>query len=83
MPFNMGQPWPLFIFVLFSAPWQIKYNIWLFKTLEGVLGIGTQDHRIVGGDKSTELWRPHLGVKFNGQNNSAQKVLFYEINLPS
>ena len=42
-----------FIFVLFSTQCQIHH-----KRRCGVLGIRTQDRRMVGADKSTELWLP-------------------------
>ena len=35
---------------------QINYK--LKKSVDGVLGIQTQGRRMVGGDKTTELWRP-------------------------
>ena len=42
----------LFVFVLFSTEWQIQYKIWLFKTVDGLLGTQTRNR------KSTELWQP-------------------------
>ena len=44
----------LFIFVLFSLQFQYK----LKKIIDGVLGIRTRGHRMVGPDKTMELWRP-------------------------
>ena len=60
--FDVGQTWPLFvfIFVLFTI---FNYNIVQsltinVKSIDGVLGIWTRDHRTVRADESTELWRP-------------------------
>ena len=49
----------LFIFVLFS--FQIQFQRYkLKKSIDGVLGIRTRGRRIVGTDKTAELWRPPL-----------------------
>ena len=50
----------MFIFILFSLQFQYK----LKKSIDGVLGIRTWGRRMVGADKTTELWRP-------------QKIYFY------
>ena len=34
-----------------------------YKNIDGVLGIWTRDRRMVGEDKSTELWRPPTELK--------------------
>ena len=44
----------LFIFILFSLQFQYK----LKKSNDGVLGIRTRGRRMVGADKTMELWRP-------------------------
>ena len=44
----------LFIFVLFH----IRIQLQIEKSVDGVLGIRTRGHRMVGTDKTTELWRP-------------------------
>ena len=53
----MGQTQPfLFIFVIFSTNLTINY-----KSVDGVLGTQAQGGRMVGADKSTELWRHPYG----------------------
>ena len=48
----MGQTQPfLFIFVIFSTNLTINY-----KSVDGVLGTQAQGGRMVGVEKSTELW---------------------------
>ena len=34
------------------------------KSIDGVLGIRTRGHRMVGADETTELWRPPQSDKF-------------------
>ena len=51
----------LVLFVLFKSQLQvgIAQNLTINgKSVDGVLGIQTQDHRMIGADKSAELWRP-------------------------
>ena len=55
-----------FIFVLFSLQFQYK----LKKSIDGVLGIRTQGRRMVGSDKTTELWRPPLDLDVSAQNKN-------------
>ena len=52
----MGQSRPLFVyFCKFS---RYNFNKKMEKSIVGVLGIRTQGHRMVGADKTTELWQP-------------------------
>ena len=52
---NMGQSLPLFrLFSSFSHHKSISN----WKRVDGVLGIRTCGHRMVGADETTELWRP-------------------------
>ena len=44
----------LFIFRSFLNTISIQIE----KSIDGVLGIRTRGHRMVGADKTTELWRP-------------------------
>ena len=46
----------LFLYILAPFPLQFQYK--LEKSIEGVLGIRTRGHRMVGADETTELWRP-------------------------
>ena len=34
------------------------FNVFFYKSLDGVLGIRTRGRRMVGTDETTELWRP-------------------------
>ena len=45
-------------FDLFTS--QINYK--LKKNIDGVLGIQTRGRRVVGVDKTTELWRPQMFI---------------------
>ena len=71
----MGHTRPLFTYFhpFLNALTNIvqKFTINL-KNLDGVLEIQTQDHRMVGGDKSTELWRPHRLRSLNVQNEERE-----------
>ena len=52
--------WPLFVYfrhVLMTIT--IRQ---IDKSIEGLLGIWTRGHRIVGADETTELWRPPSAV---------------------
>ena len=51
----MGQSWPLFVYFRSSL---ITISIQIEKSIDGVLGIRTRGRRLVGTDKTTELWRP-------------------------
>ena len=54
---NMGQSRPLFVyFRSFPTPTTISI-IQIEKSLDGVLEIRTQGRRMVGVDKTTEIWR--------------------------
>ena len=48
------------LFLYFSH----HYSITNWKSLDGVLGICTLSRRMVGADKTTELWRPPFKNKF-------------------
>ena len=52
--FNGPNPASLFIFVLFYTQWQ-KFSKNVIRE-DGVLGIRTRDHRMIGADESTEIW---------------------------
>ena len=80
----MGHSRPLFVnfryFLIIISINQIE------KNLDGVLGIRTEGRRMVGADKTTELWRPHE-IMFICVNNPAllgpkrllhSKVLTYQ-----
>ena len=55
----MGQSRPLFVYFL---SFLVTISIQIEKSIDGVLGIRIQGHRMVGGDETTELWRPpHCG----------------------
>ena len=45
------------IFVYFRS-FLITISIQIEKSIDGVLGIRTWGHRMVGADETTELWRP-------------------------
>ena len=55
---KMGQSRPLFVYV---CPFLVTISIQIEKSVDGVLGIRTQGHSMVGADKTTELWRPLKG----------------------
>ena len=55
---NMGQSRPLFR--LLSSPPHITNQLQIEKSIDGVLEIRTQGHRMVGADVTTELWQPHM-----------------------
>ena len=46
------------LFSLFSLFSHYNFNNTNLKSIDGVLGIRTHGRRIVGADKTTELWRP-------------------------
>ena len=60
---------PLCLFRNFSIPMSITISIstiQIEKSIDGVLGIQTQGHRMVGADKTTELvWPPPASCAFN------------------
>ena len=60
--FKMGQSLPLFVyFRYFLDTFSI---IQIEKSVDGVLGIRTRGCRMVGADKTTELWRPPKTFNF-------------------
>ena len=76
---DLCEIWPkpclVFIFVIFSVNWQIKYNTYATngKTINGVLGIQTRDSRMEGADESTEIWRH--------QENNYFKIAYFLFNV--
>ena len=52
----MGQSRPLFVY--FRCFLDTISIIQIEKSVDGVLGIRTQGHRMVGADKTMEPWRP-------------------------
>ena len=61
----MGQTRPLFVY--FRPFLNTMTNIaqyWLYNSVDGLLGIGTRGHRMVGEDGHTELWRPHFRFSY-------------------
>ena len=48
----MGQSWPLF------RHFHITIQLQIEKSIDGVLGIRTRGHTMVGTEETTELWRP-------------------------
>ena len=55
----MGQFRPLFVYF---CSFLVTLSIQIEKRIDGVLGIRTRGRRMVGADKSTELWQPPNGV---------------------
>ena len=53
---KMGQCRPLFFY--FRSFLVNTISIQIEKSVDGVLGIQTQSRRMVGADKTTELWQP-------------------------
>ena len=51
----MGLSRPLFIYFRFFL---VTISIQIEKSIDGVLGIRTRGHRMVGADETTELWQP-------------------------
>ena len=52
---KIGQFGPLFVYF---CSFLITISIQIEKSIDGVLGIQTRGRRMVGADKTTELWRP-------------------------
>ena len=53
---KMVQSRPLFVYF---RSFLVTISIQIEKSIDGVLGIRTRGCRMVGADKTTELWRPH------------------------
>ena len=53
---KMGQCWPPLVYFRYFL--DTISIIQIEKSVDGVLGIRTQGHRMVGTDKTTELWQP-------------------------
>ena len=56
--FKWANPGLFCLFSLFSLFSHYNFNNKNLKSIDGVLGIRTHGRRIVGADKTTELWRP-------------------------
>ena len=54
----MGQSRPLFVYFCYFL--DTISIIQIEKSVDGVLGIQTWGRRMVGADKTTELWRPPI-----------------------
>ena len=52
---DLGQSRPLFVYI---CSFLITISIQIEKSIDGVLGIRTRGHRMVGADETTELWQP-------------------------
>ena len=52
------------LFVYFCS-FLVTISIQIEKSIDGVLGIRTRDRRMVGADKTTELWRPPIYLTLN------------------
>ena len=52
---KMGQSRPLFVYF---RSFLVTISIQTEKSIDGVLGIQTQGHRMVSADETMELWRP-------------------------
>ena len=78
----MGESRPL---IVYFRPFLITILIiYIEKSIDGVLGIGTHGRMIVGPDNTTELWRPptlvkSLSVPDHINNFSAYMYLCYAI----
>ena len=46
------------LFFVYFRPFHITNQLQIEKSIDGVLGIRTRGHRMVGADETTELWRP-------------------------
>ena len=69
----------LFIFILFSFKFQwYKLN----KSIGGVLGIRTQDYRIVGADETTKLWRPSNSFTYLVKSKQVKQEARITVILP-
>ena len=65
----------LFIFVLFLLQFQYK----LKKRVDGVLGIRTRGRRLVGADKTTEIWWPPWVYSSVVEHSTASGLLIKKI----
>ena len=57
----MGQSRPLFVYFRYFL--DTISIIQIEKSIDGMLGIQTRGCRMVGADKTTELWRPHNKIR--------------------
>ena len=46
------------LFLVYFRSFLVTISIQIEKSIDGVLGIRTRGHRMVGTDETTELWRP-------------------------
>ena len=57
----MGQTLSLFDYFRPLSQYNDKYSTnYDYKSIDGVLGLQTQYHRMVIADEYTELWRPRI-----------------------
>ena len=47
------------LFFVYFCSFLVTISIQIEKSIDGVLGIQTRGHRMVGADKTMELWQPH------------------------
>ena len=67
----MGQSRPLFVYF---RPLLVTISIQIEKSVDGVLGIQTQGHRMVGTVETMELWRPPLtNIELSEQNGVSER----------
>ena len=63
----MGQSWPLFVYF---HPFLITISLIIIeKSVDGVLGILTHSHGMVGRDETTELWWCHPKIALKVANH--------------
>ena len=48
------------LFLFYFRSFLVIISIQIEKSIDGVLGIRTRGHRMVGADETTELWRPPI-----------------------
>ena len=62
---------------LFFRSFLVKISIQIEKSIDGVLGIRTWGHRMVGADDTTELWRPPYYEIFLSCGNEHWVIIGY------
>ena len=55
------------LFFIYFRPFHITNQLQIEKSVDGMLGIRTRGRRMVGADKTTELWRPPVLAKLNAR----------------
>ena len=69
---KMGQSRPLFVYF---HSFLVTISIQIEKSIDGVLGIRTRGCRMVGVDKTMELWRPPKALQiFFNQFSDCSKI---------